>query len=88
MGLTIEDAREELTSILTEIEITGGSMVTSIYKEEFKMAIETMRKYEYDHNKIEKIAAILKTAKADPTRDEYAEYYLDAIEEVVRWIQI
>ena len=41
-----------------------------------------------DHKKIEKIAAILKTAKADPTRDEYAEYYLDAIEEVVRWTQI
>lgn len=51
-------------------------------------AIDTMRKYKYDHNKIEKIAAILKTAKADPTRDEYAEYYLDAIEEVVRWTQI
>lgn len=52
------------------------------------IAIETMHKYEYDHNKIEKIADILKTAKADPTRDEYAEYYLDAIEEVVRWTQI
>jgi preprotein translocase subunit Sss1 len=41
-----------------------------------------------DHNKIEKIAAIIKTAKADPTRDEYAEYYLDAIEEVIRWTPI
>lgn len=57
-------------------------------KQAFDIAIDTMRKYEYDHNKIEKIAAILKTAKADPTRDEYAEYYLDAIEEVVRWTQI
>ena len=52
---------------------------------------EIVRKYE-EHdtntNKIEKISAILKTAKADPTRDEYAEYYLDAIEEVVRWSPI
>ena len=38
-----------------------------------------------DHKKIEKITSILKTAKSDPTRDEYAEYYLDAIEEVIRW---
>lgn len=35
--------------------------------------------------KIEKITSILKSAKADPTRDEYAEYYLDRIEEVLRW---
>lgn len=41
-----------------------------------------------DHNKIEKITSILKTAKADITRDEYAEYYLDAIEEVIRWTPI
>lgn len=38
-----------------------------------------------DHKKLEKIASIIETAKADPTRDEYAEYYLDAIEEVIRW---
>lgn len=38
-----------------------------------------------DHDKIEKITSILKTAKADPTRDEYAEFYLDKIEEVIRW---
>lgn len=50
--------------------------------------IEDYQRIEYDHKKIEKISAILKTAKADPTRDEYAEYYLDAIEEVVRWTQI
>lgn len=37
-----------------------------------------------DAQKIEKIVSILKTAKADPTRDEYAEYYLDAIEDVIR----
>lgn len=37
-----------------------------------------------DAQKIEKITSILKTAKADPTRDEYAEYYLDAIEDVIR----
>ena len=49
--MTIEDVKEELISILTEIEITGGSMVTSIYKDELKMAIEIMRKYQ----KIEEI---------------------------------
>lgn len=38
-----------------------------------------------DHKKIEKITSILKTAKADPVRDEYAEYYLDKIEEVIKW---
>lgn len=36
MGMTIEDVEEELISILTEIEITGGSMVTSAYKDELK----------------------------------------------------
>ena len=51
MGMSIEDVREELISILTEIEITGGSMVTSIYKDELKMAIATMSKYQ----KIEQI---------------------------------
>lgn len=45
-NMTIEDVREELISILTEIEITGGSMVTSAYKDELKVAIETMRKYQ------------------------------------------
>lgn len=44
--------------------------------------------YINDHKKIEKIRKILETAKKDPTRDEYAEYYLDAIEEVVRWTPI
>lgn len=42
------------------------------------VALESMRK-------CKKITSILKTAKADPTRDEYAEYYLDKIEEVIRW---
>lgn len=85
MGMTIEEIIENLTTI-------RNRLCSRKYETEctltFDSAIETMRKYEYDHNKIEKIAAILKTAKADPTRDEYAEYYLDAIEEVVRWIQI
>lgn len=38
MGMTIEDVKEELISILTEIEITGGSMVTAAYKDELKIA--------------------------------------------------
>ena len=49
--MTLKDVKEELISILTEIEITSGSMVTSIYKDELKMAIEIMRKYQ----KIEEI---------------------------------
>lgn len=57
-------------------------------REALRFAVDTMSKYEYEHKKIEKITSILKTAKADPTRDEYAEYYLDAIEEVVRWTPI
>lgn len=75
--MTIEEAiryYENKNVVLTEEEALANTI-----------AIETMRKYEYDHNKIEKIAAILKTAKADPTRDEYAEFYLDKIEEVIRW---
>lgn len=44
--MTIEDVKEELVSILTEIEMTGGSMVTSIYKDELKMAIDIMSKYQ------------------------------------------
>jgi hypothetical protein len=50
-NMTIDDVKEELISILTEIEMTGGSMVTSIYKDELKMAIDAMRKYQ----KIEEI---------------------------------
>jgi hypothetical protein len=51
MEITIEDVKEELISILTEINMIGGSMVTSAYKDELKMAIDTMRKYQ----KIERI---------------------------------
>lgn len=51
MKISIEDVKEELISILTEIEITGGSMVTSIYKDELKTAIDIMSKYQ----KIERI---------------------------------
>lgn len=77
MGMTIDEARTAL----------GKERKYALHenKQAFDIAIDTMRKYEYDHNKIEKIASILKTAKADPTRDEYAEYYLDKIEEVIRW---
>lgn len=35
--------------------------------------------------KCQTISTIVENAKKDPTRDEYAEYYLDKIEEVIRW---
>ena len=85
MGMTIEEIIENLTTIRTKLCSRKYETESTLT---FDSAIENLRKYEYDHNKIEKIAAILKTAKADPTRDEYAEYYLDAIEEVIRWTQI
>lgn len=85
MGMTIEEIIENLTTIRTKLFSRKYETESTLT---FDSAIENLRKYEYDHNKIEKIAAILKTAKADPTRDEYAEYYLDAIEEVVRWTPI
>lgn len=85
MGMTIEEIIENLTTIRNKLFSRKYETESTLT---FDSAIENLRKYEYDHNKIEKIAAILKTAKSDPTRDEYAEYYLDAIDEVVRWTQI
>lgn len=46
MGMTIDDSKADLTSRLTEIEITGSSMLTSASKDELKVAIDTMRKYQ------------------------------------------
>lgn len=72
--MTIEDVREELISILTEIEITGGSMVTAAYKDELKIAIETMRKYQ----KIEKAYSdYLKYMNPDNLADRIGEVIED-----------
>ena len=83
--MTINEAVAKIWHCIVSIRDCTGNKE---FVEALKLSVDIMGKYEYEHNKIEKIAAILKTAKADPTRDEYAEYYLDAIEEVVRWIQI
>lgn len=95
MGRLIEIDVDKLKELINDNKIELTNNIISIVRENYipKADFENRLKAEVDryindHNKIEKIAAIIKTAKADPTRDEYAEYYLDAIEEVIRWTPI
>ncbi len=77
MGITIEDVKEELISILTEIEITGGSMVTSKYKNELKMAIDTMSKYQT----IQEIVEHYREKVRDKVTNENMEKILEVAED-------
>lgn len=46
MEMTIEDVKTNLASRLTEIEITGSSVITSASKDELKVAIDILHKYQ------------------------------------------